>query len=146
MKGALSHLGLWIYTLTNEKSSSLLNDPKHDRKMRFALSDNGSAATEADSNGVLPTVSWRSRRLKEVAHALAEVSLQIPAGSARWVPGQWPPAFRRRTVGALAVLGVIRLLEVWVTGPRNTESWAFAIFSSGSSASKLYLLSPQEPR
>lgn len=37
-----------MYSFTDEKSS-LLNDSKLERKIRLALSDNGSAVTEADS-------------------------------------------------------------------------------------------------
>lgn len=71
-----------MYSFTDEKSS-LLNDSKLERKIRLALSDNGSAVTEADSRRTSLQVRGAAsrRRLKEVAPTPREVNLQVSATS-----------------------------------------------------------------
>ena len=134
-------LGVWIYLLSDENSSSP-NDSKQESKVRFAFSDYGPAVTVAGSIYVAPHPAGLSKRLRKRLRLSAYNSLQaaLPCSS----PAQWPLA----SVGVLwAFWPCLWLLDQIRCGSQTQE-----IKNHGPvlySALKLLfgtVLSPQEPR
>ena len=82
-------LGLWMYPLSDENSSSP-NDSKQESKVRFAFSYHGPAVAVAGSIYVAQHPAGLSRRLCKHPRPSAYNSLQatLPGSSG----AQWPPA------------------------------------------------------
>lgn len=108
-------LGLWIYPLSDENSSSP-NDSKQESKVRFVFSDHGPAVAVAGSIYMAQHPTVLSRRLRKRLWPSAYNSLQatLPGSSG----AQWPPA----SLGVLwAFWQCLRLLDQIRCGSQTQE-------------------------